>query len=200
VSGSRRRLVAPVSFGLGDLVVSLPVVQAAVRAGERSRTEVWLVARSTTQAALAERIAGLAGTVAGGDVTVGRTDELLDLRDHPLQRDFWWGSAEFDAAYGCLSINEIVARIGADLGIVGDFSAPAPLEARARPDAWSCSSPIPTARPSAGRRSDGSHSPPASVAAASTPRSSPAAMGATPWWIGAWRRSWRRPRVTRWTR
>jgi heptosyltransferase-1 len=128
-------LVAPVSFGLGDLVVSLPVVQAAVRAGERSRTEVWLVARSTTQAALAERIAGLAGTVAGGDVTVGRTDELLDLRDHPLQRDFWWGSAEFDAAYGCLSINEIVARIGADLGIVGDFSAPAPLEARARPDA-----------------------------------------------------------------
>ena len=29
----RRRFIAPVSFGLGDLVVSLPVVQAAVNAG-----------------------------------------------------------------------------------------------------------------------------------------------------------------------
>ncbi len=51
-----RRFIAPVSFGLGDLVVSLPVVQAAVTAGERSGTEVWLVARSPSQVALAERV------------------------------------------------------------------------------------------------------------------------------------------------
>ena len=59
----------------------------------------------------------------------------MDLRDHPLQRDYWWGSPEFAAAYGTLPINEIIARIGADLGVVGDFSAPVPLECRDRPDA-----------------------------------------------------------------
>ena len=135
MSTVRRRFVAPVSFGLGDLVVSLPVVQAAVTADRCSGTETWLVTRSHGQAALAERISGLAGTVAEGDLAIGRSDALVDLRDHPLQRDYWWGSPEFAAAYGPLSINEIIARIGADLGVVGDFSAPVPLESRHRPDA-----------------------------------------------------------------
>ena len=66
MSTPRRRFIAPVSFGLGDLVVSLPVVQAAVTAGGCSGTETWLVTRSHSQAALAERIGGLAGTVRRG--------------------------------------------------------------------------------------------------------------------------------------
>lgn len=131
----RRRFVAPVSFGLGDLVVSLPVVQAAVRAGREAGTETWLVARAPVQSALAPRIDGLAGTVAEADLELGRTDVLVDLRDHPLQRDHWWGSPEFTAAYGPLSINEIVARIGCDLGIHTDVSTPVPLAALPRPDA-----------------------------------------------------------------
>jgi hypothetical protein len=131
----RRRFVAPVSFGLGDLVVSLPVVQAAVTADRCSGTETWLVARSNGQAVLAERVSGLAGTVAEDDIAIGASDGLVDLRDHPLQRDYWWGSPEFEAAYGPLPINEIIARIGADLGVVGDFSAPVPLESVHRPDA-----------------------------------------------------------------
>ncbi len=130
-----RRFIAPVSFGLGDLVVSLPVVQAAVRAGWCSGTETWLVTRSQSQAALAARISGLAGTVAEGDPATWPPEGLVDLRDHPLQRDYWWGSPEFSAAYGTLSINEIIARIGADLGVIADFSAPVPLESRDRPDA-----------------------------------------------------------------
>jgi Glycosyltransferase family 9 (heptosyltransferase) len=135
VSSVRRRFIAPVSFGLGDLVVSLPVVQAAVSDGGRSGTETWLVTRSNSQAALAERVSGLAGTVAEGDVATRLPGAFIDLRDHPLQRDYWWGSPEFLAAYGTLSINEIMARIGADLGLVGDFSAPIPLAFRDRPDA-----------------------------------------------------------------
>jgi Glycosyltransferase family 9 (heptosyltransferase) len=133
----RRRFVAPVSFGLGDLVISLPVVQAAVTADRCSGTETWLVTRSHGQAALAERVSGLAGTVAEGDIAICESDALVDLRDHPLQRDYWWGSPEFVAAYGALSINDIIARIGADLGVVGDFSAPVPLESRHRTDAES---------------------------------------------------------------
>ena len=134
MSTARRRFIAPVSFGLGDLVVSLPVVQAAVNAGGGSDTETWLVTRSSSQTALAERISGLAGTVPEGDAAID-PDTFVDLRDHPLQRDHWWGSSEFVAAYGSLSINEIIARIGADFGVVGDFSVPAPLESRGRPDA-----------------------------------------------------------------
>jgi hypothetical protein len=135
MSTARRQFLAPISFGLGDLVVSLPVVQEAVRTGRLSGTETWLVTRSNSQVALAERIRGLAGTVSEHDVANRRPEALVDLRDHPLQRDYWWGSPEFTAAYGALSINEIIARIGADLGVVGDFSAPIPLESRDRPDA-----------------------------------------------------------------
>jgi hypothetical protein len=132
---TRRRFIAPVSFGLGDLVVSLPVVQAAVNAGRCSGSETWLVTRSHSQLALAERISGLAGTVTEGDPAISPPEALVDLRDHPLQRDYWWGSPGFVSAYGSLSINEIIARIGADLGVVGDFSTPVPLESRGRPDA-----------------------------------------------------------------
>lgn len=133
MSSAGRRFVAPVSFGLGDLVVSLPVVQAAVAAGGIAGSETWLVTRSPSQVALAERVTALAGTVPEGDVAID-SGSLIDLRDHPLQRDYWWGSSEFSAAYGSLSINEIIAQIGADFGVVGDFSTPLPLESRGRTD------------------------------------------------------------------
>ena len=135
MSTVHRRFVAPVSFGLGDLVVSLPVVQAAVIADRCSGIETWLVTRSDSQAALAERVSGLGGAVGEDDFAICAGEALVDLRDHPLQRDYWWGSAEFAAAYGPLSINEIIARIGSDLGVVGDFSAPVPLKFMHRPDA-----------------------------------------------------------------
>jgi hypothetical protein len=130
----RRTLVAPVSFGLGDLVVSLPVVDWLVKDGGASDRGTWLVTRSDVQVALSERVGGLAGTITEGDVGVGAGDELIDLRDHPLQRDAWWGSPEFDCAHGALSINEIVDRIARDSGVHADFSTPVPLEARDRPD------------------------------------------------------------------
>jgi hypothetical protein len=130
-----RYFVAPVSFGLGDLVVSLPVIQAVVNRSHGIKGETWLVARSHAQRALAERIPGLIGVVDEGFLTTGRSDELIDLRDHPLQRDYWWGSPEFEAAVGPMFINEIVGRIAADFGIIADFSAPVPLYARPRLDA-----------------------------------------------------------------
>ena len=54
-------------------------------------------------------------------------DRVVDLRDHPLQRDHWWGSPEFEAAVGPLDINQILDRIASDFGIDADFSAPTPL-------------------------------------------------------------------------
>jgi len=122
----RRTCIAPISFGLGDLIVSLPAIQALIT--ECQPGETWLVARASGQAALAERIAGLGGCVPEDAFDPARTDcRFLDLRDHPLQRDYWWGSPEFDRAVGPLTINEILARICADFGIPADFSQPVPL-------------------------------------------------------------------------
>jgi hypothetical protein len=123
-----RVYVAPVSFGLGDLVVSIPVVQALIADGRRTGDETWLVARSASQAGLSERIPGLAGCIdEETPPAVSGGDRVVDLRDHPLQRDHWWGSPEFEAAVGSLDINEILHRIASDFGIDADFSAPTPL-------------------------------------------------------------------------
>jgi hypothetical protein len=130
-----RVFVAPVSFGLGDLVVSLPAIEAVVAGGRRRGEETWLVTRSSAQAALADRIGGLAGCIADERLDRDRVDgRFVDLRDHPLQRDHWWGSPEFTAAFGPLWINDILARICADLGIDADFSRPVPLRSEPRPD------------------------------------------------------------------
>ena len=124
-----RTYIAPISFGLGDLVVSLPAIQAVI--SENSPGATWLVARSDSQAALADRIAGLGGCVHEEALDTARAGgRVVDLRDHPLQRDYWWGSPEFDDAVGPLSISEILARICADFGIPADFSRPEPLVAQ----------------------------------------------------------------------
>src|ERR1700728_683569 len=130
-----RVLLAPVSFGLGDLVVSLPVVQALIEKGQRGGDQTWLVARAQSQALLAPRIGGLSGCVYETSLGVVEPgDQYIDLRDHPLQRDFWWGSPEFEDRFGPLNINDILARICADFGIAADLSRPIPLHARPRPE------------------------------------------------------------------
>jgi hypothetical protein len=131
----KRWFVAPVSFGLGDLVVCLPVLQAAIEQSAAHGRQTWLVARSPSQSRLAPRIAGLAGWVesqAWDGPAPG--DTLVDLRDHPLQRDTWWGSAEFEDAFGPLTINDIVSRIASDAGLEADFSSPRPLRSQPRPE------------------------------------------------------------------
>jgi Glycosyltransferase family 9 (heptosyltransferase) len=125
-----RTFLAPVSYGLGDLVVSLPAIQALIREGP----PVWLVARAPSQRLLAGRIAGLAGVVDEGDLVCAASDRLIDLRDHTLQRDYWWGSAAFEQEWGSLDINQILQLICRDFGIDADFSRPMPLEANPRPE------------------------------------------------------------------
>ena len=128
-----RVYVAPISFGLGDLVVSLPAIQALIARGQHDGTETWLVARSDAQMGLADRIVGLTGSVEEQSFDRNHSDgAVIDLRDHPLQRDWWWGSPEFERAFGALTINDILSRICADLGIAADFTRPVPLAASPR--------------------------------------------------------------------
>jgi hypothetical protein len=134
-TAAERVYVAPVSFGLGDLVISLPAIQAAIVDARRRAGEAWLISRSPAQSALAERIAGLSGWIAEDAFDRdGHDGRFVDLRDHPLQRDYWWGSAEFEEAFGSLSINDVLGRICADFMLDADFSQPVPLTAHRRAD------------------------------------------------------------------
>jgi hypothetical protein len=127
--------IAPISFGLGDLVVSLPAIQALIHGRRTHGHEVWLVARSPAQTLLAERITGLAGCVDEGSFDPPSDDgRFVDLRDHQLQRDFWWGSDSFVRAFGALDINGILGRICDDFGIDADLATPLALEAGGRPE------------------------------------------------------------------
>lgn len=123
--------VAPISWGLGDAVVSLPVVQFFIDRGD----ETHFVVRSHLQAGLVERIDGLAGAidekaldVEQFESTRSRTGKwLLNLREHPIQTNYWWGSLEFERDYTNHKINDILKIICHDAGIEPKFDRLVPL-------------------------------------------------------------------------
>lgn len=118
--------VAPVSSGLGDLIVSLPVVQQLIADGE----ETVLVCRSIRQDGVGARIEGLASEIREEDFSiemVGPNDRLINLREHPLQKDHIWGSREFEAQFGPIKIMQIVEMLSHGLGVEADFKQLKPL-------------------------------------------------------------------------
>lgn len=118
--------LAPISRGLGDLVISLPAVQHLIDAGE----ETYLVARSAAQLGLAHYIPGLAGVI---DEPLFLKQPLptgsryINLRDHPLQTDFRWDTAEFKQLYPEYLIVDVTEHIAHDKGIQADFQKLKPL-------------------------------------------------------------------------
>ncbi len=125
--------ISPVSWGLGDLIVSLPAVQGLIAGGDRT----WLVSRSDLQVGLAERIPGLAGTVAEAELSTRfkpNTDIYYNLRQHPIQTNYWWGSPEFARDFDGYRINDILELVCRDLRIPADFRMLVPLACRLRPE------------------------------------------------------------------
>lgn len=126
--------VAPISWGLGDLIVSLPVIQGLIARGE----ETYLVTRSYLQEGLGNRILGLAGTVAEEEFdgsTLGDNGRYYNLREHPLQIDYWWGSPEFERLFANHTINDLLAIIVSDLDLQTDFNRLHKLAYQEHPDA-----------------------------------------------------------------
>jgi hypothetical protein len=112
--------IAPAAMGLGDLAVALPVVQSAIAQGEK----VYLVVRLKEHVPLAERISGLSGVILEWELDPARlktNDVFYDLRDHYLQKRYWWGSRQFVQAYPGYKINDILSIICSDLGLEVDF-------------------------------------------------------------------------------
>ncbi|MCC7531763.1 MAG: hypothetical protein IT342_24885 [Candidatus Melainabacteria bacterium] len=118
--------LAPISTGLGDLIVSLPALQALIQTG----TPTFLISRTPFQEGLESRIPGLAGMIRE---TAFRPDDLseedvfFNLRNHPLQTDYIWGSELFEKKYPGYNITDVMKGICADFGIAADYDGLTPL-------------------------------------------------------------------------
>lgn len=130
---TKRAYIAPVSWGLGDLIVSLPAIQGLINSG----METILVTRSGLQEGLAERIAGLAGALDEETFLSAQPSEdhiYLNMRDHPIQSDYWWGSPEFACKFPGWGINDIIHKICQDMEIPHCLNKLIPLKYEYRPD------------------------------------------------------------------
>lgn len=125
--------LAPIANGLGDLIVSLPALQALIKTGEPT----YLIMRSQRQE-WADLIDGLAGGIRETDFDAGSLsagDTYYNLRAHPLQADYIWGSEEFEKRYPDFKINDVLKGICEDYGIPADFDNLTPLSFRPRSEA-----------------------------------------------------------------
>ncbi len=118
--------VAPIGTGFGDVLISLPVVQFFLDQGQ----EVYLVTRSHRQNGFAERIEELAGEISEQDFNAKEKKakyRYINLRDHPLQTDYCWGSPEFEALFGKTRIESIITKIAKDFDAIADYQSLKPL-------------------------------------------------------------------------
>ncbi|MDX2107261.1 MAG: glycosyltransferase family 9 protein [Candidatus Melainabacteria bacterium] len=117
---------APISDGLGDLLVSLPGLLTLVRTGEPT----FLIIRSPKQEQVAELIPGLSGAIREPDfhAKVKRSDDIfVNMRDHPLQTEAIFGSDAYFEKNGPLNIVDLCRQICFDL-IERDLKIPLQFE------------------------------------------------------------------------
>jgi hypothetical protein len=123
--------ISPISWGLGDLIISLPIVQAIIDKGNPT----CLVIRSHLQEGLGTRLEGLHATVSEEDLPAKMASQkgtYINLREHPLQKNYWWGSPEYYEKFGDRKMNDLLAEICFDFGIAVDFNRLVPLKAERR--------------------------------------------------------------------
>jgi hypothetical protein len=116
--------IAPISWGLGDLVISLPVIQALVDQG----VSTYLVVHSRLHVGLAQRMTGLKGVITEDEYQ--RLDLLhsyVNLREHPLQQELWWGSLQYYEKFADKRINDLLSTICSDFGIAANLNKLIPL-------------------------------------------------------------------------
>ena len=131
-----RVYVAPISFGLGDLVVSLPAIQALIAQGRHDGDETWLVARSDRPGAARRshrRIGRLGRRSSRSTATTTTVASSISVIIHSNETG---GGVRRSSSRRSepLAINDILGRICADFGIAADFTRPLPLTACPRPE------------------------------------------------------------------
>ena len=126
--------VVPPSLGLGDFVITLPVIQALIA----KRQRVICCVHSADHRPLAERVPGLEDVVMAQDVRaqdIGPNDVMVNFRAHPLQKDVWWVSREFSKQYPFYGVNEILAHMCRDFGLQIQLHQRYPLPHKHRSEA-----------------------------------------------------------------
>ena len=123
--------MAPIGTGFGDVLISLPVIDVLIDRGE----DVRLVTRSFRQAGISPRIAGIKGEIAEEHLQLKADDRYVNLREHPLQTDNIWGSAEFEGWFGPTRFEKIISIVANDFGIPADFENLRPLRFSKRDEA-----------------------------------------------------------------
>ncbi len=124
--------LASISTGLGDLIVSLQAMQALIETGKPT----YLISRTPLQEGLESRITGLAGLIreiAFKPEELSLEDVFYNLRDHPLQTDYIWGSEKFEQHYPGYKITDVLKGICADFGIDANYDILSPLPFERRP-------------------------------------------------------------------
>ncbi|MBX9573632.1 MAG: hypothetical protein K2X77_32320 [Candidatus Obscuribacterales bacterium] len=129
-----RTYIAATDIGFGDAIICLPVISAIID----KCPNVYLVARSFRQSGIAERIKGIKGEIAESELKLEEGDRYINLRDHPLQLNYVWGSPEFESFFGPTKIEKIVEAIAKDFGFEVDYSHLPKLEHTIRKDLSNC--------------------------------------------------------------
>lgn len=117
---------APISDGLGDLLICLPGLTSLVATGEPT----YLVVRSPKQEQVADLIPGLSGAIREPDFHARprQSDDIfVNMRDHPLQTGAIFGSDAYFEQNGQLNIVDLCHRICVDL-IERDLRIPLKFE------------------------------------------------------------------------
>lgn len=119
-------IIAPIAQDLGGLIVCLPILQAAIEEGRQT----YLLVRSPWQRGIAPRIIGLHGAMEEPDFDLSlfpKDTVYINLRNHPLQSSYLWGSPEFTQAFPHYKINDILKGICRDFQIPHGLSQLKPL-------------------------------------------------------------------------
>jgi hypothetical protein len=102
--------------GIGDVVVCKSTFESFCR---NTAEDVVFVARGPRQVGLSKLLEGAAGEVREFEIEerMKDGDSVINLRDHPWQREHDWFSADFKARYPKIKVLEILDDICRDKGI-----------------------------------------------------------------------------------
>jgi hypothetical protein len=101
--------IAALGGGLGDVIVSKPVIEALI-----ARGKTVLVMRTSRQTGFENLIPGLTGTIKESELktrVLDKTERYLNLREHRMQTDYFWGGPEFERDYPNFRINDILTGL-----------------------------------------------------------------------------------------
>lgn len=113
--------------GIGDVVVCKSAFESFCKS---TSEDVVFVARGPRQVGLSKLLAGAAGEVSELEVKekMREGDSIINLRDHPWQREHDWYSADFKVRYPDVKVLEMLEVICRDKGLDVDVREMAPFK------------------------------------------------------------------------